>query len=212
MNNVATVAANTSKRIMDTWFKGFVPGQPLGSEMFTLWFGGSKEVDDMLRERFEQDAERALVDHEFREQMKSTGEGIVALTVLLDQIPRNIFRGTPRPFVEFDPLARETAKEAISKKLCTHVHPIYRHVLYLPLEHSENVEDQAACIKEFNREYEEVEPIYKDMFKSFLTYAKEHETVIKKFGRYPHRNTVLGRIPTEAERIYLESGGAKWEK
>ncbi|KAF9209115.1 hypothetical protein BGZ49_006231 [Haplosporangium sp. Z 27] len=210
MNNVAVAAVNTSKRIMDTWFKGFVPGQPLNPEMLMFWFGRSKEIDDMLRDQFGQDSERALVDQEFREQLKKTGEGTVALTVLLDQIPRNIFRGSPRPFIEFDPLAREIVKEAISKKYCEHVHPIYRHTIYLPLEHSENLEDQAACVKEFSREYEEVEPIYKEVFAGFLKYAKDHEEVIKKFGRFPHRNTILGRTPTEAERIHLETGGASW--
>ncbi|KAF9109451.1 hypothetical protein BGX27_007597 [Mortierella sp. AM989] len=210
MNNVAAAAAQTSKRLMDTWFKGFIPGQPLSADMFKIWFGGSKEVDDMLRENFAQDSERALVDHQFREELKSTGEGTIALTILLDQIPRNIFRGTPRPFVEFDPVARETVKEAISKKVCANVHPVYRHVLYMPLEHSENVEDQAASVKEFTKEYDEVEPVYKEVFATFLKYAKDHEEVIKKFGRFPHRNEILGRTPTEAEKTHLESGGARW--
>ena len=78
------------------------------------------------------------------------------------------------------------------------------------MEHSEDVEDQAECVKEFTKEYEEADPVYKDMFKQFLTYAKAHEAVIKKFGRYPHRNAVLGRTSTEAERIHLETGGDRW--
>lgn len=79
-----------------------------------------------------------------------------------------------------------------------------------PLEHSESVEDQATCVKEFRKEYEEVEPMYKEMFKSYLEYAVAHEAVIQKFGRFPHRNEVLGRISTEAEKHHLESGGARW--
>ncbi|KAI7828222.1 hypothetical protein BC939DRAFT_443950 [Gamsiella multidivaricata] len=142
--------------------------------------------------------------------MRTTGDGTVALTVLLDQIPRNIFRGTPRPFVEFDPLARQIVKEALVKKTCGYMHPIYRHVLYMPLEHSEDLEDQAACVREFKKEYEEVEPLYKDVFKQCLDYAVAHEAVIKKFGRYPHRNEILGRTSTEAERIHLETGGDRW--
>ncbi|KAF9429321.1 hypothetical protein BGZ76_001493 [Entomortierella beljakovae] len=205
-----STAAQASKRLIDTWFKGFIPGQPLSSELFGLWFGGSKEIDDMLRVEFQQDAERALVDTEFRNEMKSTGEGAVALAVLLDQIPRNIFRGTPRPFVEFDPLAREVAKEAISKKIYAEVHPVLRHVLYMPLEHSENVEDQAQCVREFTRELESVEPEYKGLFEGFVKYAKDHEVVIKQFGRFPHRNDVLGRVPTKAEVTYLAEGGARW--
>ncbi|KAI1296252.1 hypothetical protein EDD11_007494 [Mortierella claussenii] len=210
MNNVAAAAANTSKRLIDVWFKGFIPGQAFVADHFMFWYKQSDDVDDMLRKEFGHDAERALADHEFRSHMAKTGEGTVALTVLLDQIPRNIFRGTPRPFVEFDPLARKVAKEAIAKQTCAKVHPIFRHVLYMPLEHSEDIEDQAACVREFTRELAEVEPQYKDMFTQNLNYAKTHQEVIQKFGRFPHRNTVLGRTPTEAERIHMETGGARW--
>ncbi|KAF9428894.1 hypothetical protein BGZ94_000615 [Podila epigama] len=211
MSNVAaTAAANSSKRLLDFWFKGFVPGQPLSTEAFRLWFGGGKEVDDQLRDLFGQDVERALVDTDFRQSLKSSGEGTVALAILLDQIPRNIFRGTPRPFVEFDPLARETVKEALAKGACKDVHPVLRQVLYMPLEHSEDVEDQAACVRGFQKEYENVEPMYKDMFKNFIDFALKHEAVIKKFGRFPHRNEVLGRTPTAAEVEHLESGGDRW--
>lgn len=63
--------------------------------------------------------------------MTSTGEGTVALTLLLDQIPRNIFRGSPRPFTEFDPLARQVVEEALAKKSCHTVHPFFRHFLYM---------------------------------------------------------------------------------
>ena len=85
----------------------------------------------LFRNEFGQDVERALVDADFRTKMKQSGEGTLALTILLDQIPRNIFRGTARPFVEFDPLAREVAKEALALKKCEQLHPVYRHLLYM---------------------------------------------------------------------------------
>ncbi|KAG0258231.1 hypothetical protein BG011_003422 [Mortierella polycephala] len=210
MKSAAALAAQTSKRLTDVWFKGYVPGEPLNFERFKSWYIGTKEFDDMLRNEFEQDVERALIDSEFRDNMKSTCEGTVALTILLDQIPRNIFRGSPRPFVEFDPLAREIVKEALLKQTCANVHPFFKHFLYMPLEHSENLEDQAESVREFTREYEQAEPMFKDMFKQYLTFAVKHEAVIKKFGRFPHRNAVLGRISTEAERIHLETGGDRW--
>lgn len=78
------------------------------------------------------------------------------------------------------------------------------------MEHSENLEDQATCVAEFTKVYEEAEPVYKDMLKSCLDFAKAHEAVIKKFGRFPHRNEVLGRVSTEAERIHMETGGDRW--
>ena len=72
------------------------------------------------------------------------------------------------------------------------------------------MEDQATCVAEFTKFHEEVEPIYKELFKRYLDFAKAHETVIKKFGRFPHRNEVLRRVSTEAERIHLETGGDRW--
>ncbi|KAF9139063.1 hypothetical protein BGX30_008425 [Mortierella sp. GBA39] len=205
-----TAAISTSKRLFDFWFKGYLPDQPLKRENFMFWYKSTPELDDQLRVEFKDDAERALVDKEFRDSMTSTGEGTVALALLLDQIPRNILRGSPRPFTEFDPLARQIVKEALAKKSCHTVHPFFRHFLYMPLMHSESVEDQAACVREFAQEYNEVEPAFKDMFKDCLTFAKAHEAVIQKFGRFPHRNEILGRTPTEAEKVHLETGGDRW--
>lgn len=85
----------------------------------------------LYSDQFEGDTERALVDRKFREQMRETPEGTVALTILLDQVPRNIFRGTRRPFVEFDPLARETVKDALARGICAQMHPIFRHFLFM---------------------------------------------------------------------------------
>ncbi|KAG0052725.1 hypothetical protein BGZ83_002194 [Gryganskiella cystojenkinii] len=206
----AAAAVNASKRLLDVWFRDFVPGQPFPGELFRFWFSGAKEVDDLLRDEFAQDVERALIDVEFRNIMKQSGEGTLALTILLDQIPRNIFRGSARPFVEFDPLAREVVKDALARQSCLHLHPIYRHVLYMPFEHSEDLNDQATAVAEFSRELKEVDSLYKDMFHSWIEYALKHEATIKKFGRFPHRNQVLGRISTEAERVYLVSGGDRW--
>ncbi|KAG0380231.1 hypothetical protein BGX24_009462 [Mortierella sp. AD032] len=208
---VATAAAiSTSKRLLDFWFKGYVPGQPFKRENFLFWYRSTPELDDQLRDEFQDDAERALVDKDFRDSMTSTGEGTVALTLLLDQIPRNIFRNSPRPFTEFDPLARQVVKDALAKKSCHAVHPFFRHFLYMPLMHSEEIEDQAACVREFTDEYNNAEPAFKDMFKDCLSFAKAHEVVIQKFGRFPHRNQILGRSPTEAEKIHLETGGDRW--
>ncbi|KAF9132408.1 hypothetical protein BGW39_000196 [Mortierella sp. 14UC] len=208
---VATAAAiSTSKRLLDFWFKGHVPGQPFKRENFLFWYSSTPELDDRLRSEFKDSTERALVDKDFRDSLTSTGEGTVALTLLLDQIPRNIFRNSPRPFTEFDPLARQVVKEALAKKSCMAVHPFFRHFLYMPLMHSENVEDQAACVREFTKEFNNAEPDLKDMFKDYLAYAKSHEAVIQKFGRFPHRNSILGRTPTKAEKTHMETSSDRW--
>ncbi|KAF9163006.1 hypothetical protein DFQ26_003039 [Actinomortierella ambigua] len=195
--------SNLTKRILDLWFKDFVPGKPIPVELRALWWGKSKETDNMLRDEFGHYCERALSDANFRKEMASTGEGAVALAVLLDQFPRNIHRGTGRPFNEFDPVARLVAKEAIANKTCEEVHHVHRIFLYMPLEHSEAKEDQQESIAQYERLADTCEPCYKEYFDNVLNFAKEHKKVIDRFGRYPGRNVALGRQSTEEELKFL---------
>ncbi|KAG0230763.1 hypothetical protein BGW41_002399 [Actinomortierella wolfii] len=198
-----------TRRVLDLWFKGFEPGKPIPQELSALWWGKSNETDCMLRQEFEKDCERALTDSDFRKSMSSTGEGTIALTVLLDQIPRNIYRGTGRPFNEFDPVARQVVKEAIANKTCEEVHHVYRTFLYMPLEHSESLDDQHQSVALFESLANTCEPCYKDFFTYFLKFANEHKQVIERFGRYPARNAVLGRQSTEEELKFLATA-PKW--
>ncbi|KAF9976173.1 hypothetical protein BGZ73_009027 [Actinomortierella ambigua] len=163
----------------------------------------------MIRQEFAHECERALTDADFRKEMAATSEGTIALAVLLDQFPRNIYRGTGRPFTDFDPVARLVVKEAIAKKTCEDAHHVHRTFLYMPLEHSESMEDQHESIAQFERLANTCEPCYKEYFSNFLNFAKEHKKVIERFGRYPGRNEALGRQSTEEELKFLATA-PKW--
>ncbi|TJX00435.1 DUF924 domain-containing protein, partial [Neisseria gonorrhoeae] len=124
-------------------------------------------------------------------------EGALALTIVLDQFPRNLFRGDAETFSS-DPLAREVASRAIERGVDTRTDPRLREFLYLPFEHSEDLDDQERCVALFSQY---------DCHPDNLKYAEDHADIIRRFGRFPHRNRVLGRQTTAEEQAFLDAGG-----
>lgn len=131
---------------------------------------------------------------------KRTPEGALALVLVLDQVPRNIFRGQARSFAA-DPLARAVTREAIAAgfdaRLPDDEHRVF---LYLPLEHSEEIADQDECCRLMGR----LSP------SRWLDYAERHRTIVARFGRFPHRNAMLGRESTAEELAFLEEPGSSF--
>lgn len=126
--------------------------------------------------------------------------GCLALVVLLDQVPRNAFRGRPAAYAT-DPLAREVAVEALDRGFDAGMTQAERMMLYLPLEHSEDLADQERCVRLM--ETLDSEPAWAD-------YARRHRDVIARFGRFPHRNAILGRPGRPAETAFLNETGTGW--
>ena len=143
------------------------------------WFRGGEAFDAECRTRWLDDA-----------------EGSLALLILLDQIPRNIFRGSGHAFAT-DPLAVHVATRAIDAGFDAQVDPLLRMFCYLPFEHSEALRDQDRAIELFTALGDA----------NLLGYANAHRDVIVQFGRFPHRNAALGRENTPAEQAWLEAGG-----
>jgi len=123
-------------------------------------------------------------------------EGALALILLLDQIPRNIYRGSAHAFAT-DPRAREVARRALARGFDKGYEPALRCFFYLPFEHSESAEDQALSVKLFVALGDE----------EFTKYAIVHRDIIERFGRFPHRNAVMGRETTTDEQAFLDGGG-----
>lgn len=133
---------------------------------------------------------------------QETPEGTLALLLLLDQFPRNLFRGSAHSYAT-DPLARTIAHHALAKGFDSKVEPILRPFFYLPFEHSEEIEDQRYSISLFEKHRDETgdaEP---------LKWAIVHLELIERFGRFPHRNAALGRETTAEEQAYLDADGFK---
>ena len=158
------------------------------------WFNGGDAFDAACRARFEE-AHFVASRREF-EQWMDTADGALALLILLDQIPRNIFRASGHAFAT-DPLALHYANRAVASGLDQQVDPALRAFVYLPFEHSEDIADQHRSVALF-------EPLG-DAEKT--KYAIAHLDVIEKFGRFPHRNRALGRVNTTEEQAWLDAGG-----
>lgn len=123
-------------------------------------------------------------------------DGALALVIVLDQFPRNMFRGTPQTFAS-DAQARDVARRAIDRGIDQRIDPMLLEFLYLPFMHSEHLADQLHCVALFQNT---------DNAEN-LKYAREHADIIRRFGRFPHRNRLLGRDTTEEEQAFLDHGG-----
>jgi uncharacterized protein (DUF924 family) len=158
------------------------------------WFKKDAGFDEEIRQRFLKTHEAAaagkLTDWE------QSAQGALALLILLDQFPRNMFRGDARAFAT-DPLARAVAAGAIVRGFDSQVPPDIRGFFYLPFQHSEDLADQERSIA-FYKAIGDVEN---------LKWAELHADVIRRFGRFPHRNSVLGRTTTPEEQAFLDGGG-----
>lgn len=164
------------------------------------WFAKDDGFDAAIRDGF-LDAHFAAARGDLAD-WSQTAEGTLALLILLDQFPRNLFRGSGHAFAT-DGLARMIARNALEQGFDRAVDPKLRPFLYLPFEHSEDAADQALSMELFTAHRDETGDA------ESLRWAVEHRDIIAKFGRFPHRNAALGRATTPAEQAYLDDGGFK---
>jgi uncharacterized protein (DUF924 family) len=157
------------------------------------WFAKDDAFDTDFKARF-LDLHFAAARREC-DSWLSHAEGSLALMVLLDQFPRNCFRGTGHMFAT-DPLARGLAAKAIAAGHDLTLDAEVRVFLYLPFEHSEDLANQEKSVE-----------LHKANAESYLSYAIEHRDIIKRFGRFPHRNRAMGRETTAEEQAFLDGGG-----
>ena len=162
------------------------------------WFARSEPFDQAIRDRFEA-AHHAAARGELSAWEESP-RGALALLLLLDQFPRNLYRGSAHAFAT-DPLARAITERAIGKGFDLQTEAPLRPFFYLPFEHSEAMADQdrgVALCERLEREAGDAET---------LKWAVLHRDIIQRFGRFPHRNPMLGRATTPQERAFLDGGG-----
>lgn len=161
------------------------------------WYQGSKELDAQIRDRFLDSWQGAM---EGRHAMWLTyPSGALAYIILLDQFPRNMFRGTEQSFAS-DRIAMAAAKQAVKRGWDLKIDEPARQFFYLPMMHSENLCDQDRCIRLMSDRMKETGA-------SNLTHAQVHREIIRQFGRFPYRNDALGRKTTGPEAEFMASGG-----
>ena len=172
-----------------------------------LWFTKSAATDAEIGRRFGPLVEQALSGA--LDGWAQTARGRLALIVLLDQFTRNLLRGTPASFAG-DAQALQLALDGILEghDMDPSVPSVARIFFYLPLEHAEDGPLQAQSVQLFTKLHELATPETRSFFADTLDYARKHQEVITRFGRFPHRNAILGRASTPAEQEYLAQPGA----
>jgi len=167
-----------------------------------VWFIKNSEFDQTIRIRFQDDYQQAAAGK--LEHWQQTAPGCVALILLLDQFPRNMFRSDPRAFAT-DLQSQAITQQAIARGLDQELPALQRWFLYIPLMHSENLAYQRQSVELF-RQLKDVEPETASAF----TYAVRHLKVIERFGRFPHRNQILNRTSTPEEVKFLKQPGSSF--
>ncbi|MCK1738875.1 DUF924 domain-containing protein [Bradyrhizobium sp. 138] len=158
------------------------------------WYKRDDAFDAEVRRRFLALWQKAAAGE--LASWEASDDGALALVIVLDQFPRNMFRDTPQAFAS-DMLARDVARRAIERGTDRRIDSILLQFLYLPFMHSEHLADQLHCVALFQGT---------DNTEN-LRYAREHADIIQRFGRFPHRNRLLGRDTTEEEQAFLDGGG-----
>lgn len=171
----------------------------------THWFVADAAFDAQLRERFGSTMEAAADGR--LDGWAGDSPGWLALLILLDQFPRNLHRGNARAWAQ-DASAQRIALSGIARGDDRQLPPLQRVFAYLPLEHAEDMASQRQSVALFEALCAEVPPPLRERFEEFLDYARQHHDVIARFGRFPHRNAVLGRTSTPEEMIHLAQPGS----
>lgn len=189
---------NTPHDVLDFWFGA--PGSRQYGTTRDFWFRKSEQTDAAIRVRFGADVEAALAGQ--RDRWADSPRGTLALILLLDQFTRNIFRDTPRAFAGDGPalaLARALVERGADRSLAS----VERWFAYLPFEHTESLDAQRESLRLFAA-------LAQDGLADPLAWAQKHHDVIARFGRFPHRNAILGRASTADEVEFLKQPGSRF--
>ena len=188
------------EEILTFWFDEIRDEPAYFEEYAPRWFVQNADFDRQIVQRFQADYELAAQGQ--LTHWTETARGGLALILVLDQFPRNMFRNDPRAFAT-DPLARQIAEQMIDAGFDRQLRLIERYFVYVPFMHSEDRTHQQRSVMLFQQLAEE--RAYFD-----TSYAVRHQEVIDRFGRFPHRNTVLGRASTPAELEFLKQFGSSF--
>lgn len=169
-----------------------------GEGMKERWFAKDPEFDALVRRKLLPDYEAARDGR--LSDWKGSARGCLALCILLDQVPRNVFRDSARAYAT-DDQAREVTHHALARGFQRQLTQVERLFLYLPLEHSEDLEDQQLCCRL-------IADLDEDPKR--LDYAERHRDIVARFGRFPHRNAALGRPSTAEEQAFLKEPDASF--
>ncbi len=196
------------ERVLDFWFGACGPDGSLDPAKRKMWFGDGRQHDAGIRERFGALHERASRG-ELDKEWVATPQGRIALIIVLDQFSRHIHRDTATAFAQ-DLAAQRLAIAGVNQNIDRKLIPAQRSFFYLPFEHAEELELQRLGVRCFDCLAPTVVPPLRKEYESFLDYARRHLDIIERFGRFPHRNKILGRASTPEEIEFLKQPGSSF--
>ncbi|MEW6120499.1 MAG: DUF924 family protein [Pseudomonadota bacterium] len=195
------------EHVLEFWFGSGASNAEIAARQGSLWFGKSPENDRKVADRFADTliaARAGQLDH-----WAKTPHGRLALIIVFDQFPHHIHRDEALAFAT-DPQALGLALDALAAGEDRRLTLIERVFLYLPLEHAESLALQEQSVALYDALHREAAPDERELFASFLDYARRHRDVVAHFGRFPHRNAILGRASTPGEIEFLKQPGARF--
>lgn len=195
------------ENILHFWFGTLTSDEQMPQEKSATWFKKSEATDQTIKAQFESELLQATQSD--TAHWESTPRGTLALIILLDQFSRNIYRDDPRSFAQ-DSQALALALKAIEAGMDEELRPVERVFLYMPLMHSEELAHQKQCIRLFEKLSQKAPKTMQKQAEGSLDFAHRHCEIIEKFGRFPHRNEVLGRVSTEEELAFLQQPGSRF--
>ncbi|MEO5559113.1 MAG: DUF924 family protein [Dokdonella sp.] len=193
--------------LLDFWLGTSASDADVILQRGSLWFGGGADVDASIRARFGELREAAITG--LLDDWLAFARGRLALVILVDQFSRNLFRADAHAFAH-DGIALAWCKQGLDAGTDRALRPIERVFFYLPLEHSEVLADQQRSVALFRALPGEGGAGVHAAFANFLDYAQRHRDIIARFGRFPHRNAVLGRPSTTQEIAFLGQSGSSF--
>lgn len=195
---------STPTDVLSLWF-GPLDHVDYPQPQLAMWWGKSPETDAQIREAFGETLDaigRGDID------WTETARGHLAQLIVLDQFSRNMHRDSPKMYA-LDHLAQDLALRGLGE-VERDLTPLERSFLYMPLMHAENVALQRLCVRRFQALLDAARPADRDNWEKTLDYAIQHRDIVERFGRFPHRNGILGRESTAEELAFLDGPGSSF--
>lgn len=200
---VTTPLPLPEQQVLDFWFgDGLTLGWP-SANRGKLWWGGGPTQDSQIQTKFGDLVDQAL-NAELRD-WEAQPASLLALVIVLDQFTRNTYRGQARAFAG-DTRSQALVGQAISTQVDLQLPWVGRIFFYMPLMHAENLSLQNSCVRQFTQLHQQAPDALKEQVVGNVAFSMQHRDIIAQFGRFPHRNQVLGRVNTPAEVEFLKTG------
>jgi uncharacterized protein (DUF924 family) len=197
-----------AEQVLDFWFGACGADGSLDPAKQKMWFGDGRQYDAEIRKTFgalHARASRGELDREWA----ATPRGRMALIIVLDQFSRHVHRDTQLAFAQ-DPAAQKLALDGVNGDVDRQLIPAQRAFFYIPFEHAEDIELQRLGVRCFDGLARTATPAVRKDYESYHDYSQRHRDIIERFGRFPHRNAILGRPSTPEETKFLKQPGSSF--